>query len=775
MYHVFPITPSNLSLVYRAAPARAATPPPPSPTNHLAVIDCSGSMAGDLPKLRAQLKSKLVKLLGPKDTLSIVWFSGKGEFGTLLEVEPIAGLKDLTAAHAAIDRWLRPVGMTGFKEPLEEVTRLIKRTTNGYPWSLFFMSDGCDNQWARAQILDAATAAAAGLAAATFVEYGYYADRALLAAMAAKAGGTHIFAADFPAFEPIFAQALQRQAPGAPKVEIDLPHGVVGDFVYAVDTERQELRTYEVKPARLHDVVQVDADVAGVWYLTRDLKAVIASEPPAMLQTPARRAKYAALSLFAMRAQPDVIYDLLRHLGDVAFIRQFGGCFGKQRYSDFMARAHAATFDLAQQCVEGYDSAAVPPDDAFTVFELLHQLEAVGARVLLDRRFSYNRISRVQLDADTTLTAAQRQQLDDLQAAMKTTRSKKKLAELNAQIDQLLGAQREALVFAVTPEPEGYAIDALTFNETRPNISILVRKPGMIDLRQRVQDEGAGALANFPLDFPTHVWRNYTIVKDGLINVATLPVILAEEAWQVLGPKLGRAAPVALTHRQTSTVEVHIDLDQLPVLNRQLVKTLPTAREAAALEMDLTAARASQKVYKHLLTEVAAVEKSPTFVARYGQAAADWLKAQGITDGGFNPKRTAAPATDVYYGKELDIRIKGYAGDLPSVAEVRKKLAGAKPPTGLAGLMAKHLQEAEAWLKANPKRLHAAYLEGKAKALVAVTRGLLFRKAQLVFTCIVGQVWFPEFKSFEETSLDITYEGKPLQATFTLRDVEIKI
>jgi hypothetical protein len=159
--------------------------------NHLVVIDCSGSMSWDLPKIREQLKRKVPKLLKEQDTISIIWFSGRRQFGTLLEAEPVATLVDLQDVERAIDRWLKPVGLTGFREPLEEAAKVVERVSKarkGSVASLFFMSDGCDNQWDRAEILKATETAAGGFASTTFVEYGYYADRPLLTAMAEKSG-----------------------------------------------------------------------------------------------------------------------------------------------------------------------------------------------------------------------------------------------------------------------------------------------------------------------------------------------------------------------------------------------------------------------------------------------------------------------------------------------------------------------------------------------------------------------------------------------------------
>src|SRR5690606_21479341 len=107
--------PISTSLFLASVPvpkgSKAPKKPEPQPTNHIVIIDCSGSMYGDLPKIREQLKAKLPTLLGEKDTVSIVWFSSRGEFGTLVKGEPVATLADLNDVNKAIDRWLRPVGL----------------------------------------------------------------------------------------------------------------------------------------------------------------------------------------------------------------------------------------------------------------------------------------------------------------------------------------------------------------------------------------------------------------------------------------------------------------------------------------------------------------------------------------------------------------------------------------------------------------------------------------------------------------------------------------
>ena len=64
-------------------------------------------------------------------------------------------------------------------------------------------------------------------------------------------------------------------------------------------------------------------------------------------------AAYAAVSLFSIRAKPDIVLPLLSSLGDKAFVESFGSCFGKQRYSAFMDAAKEATFTPTKRCAKG--------------------------------------------------------------------------------------------------------------------------------------------------------------------------------------------------------------------------------------------------------------------------------------------------------------------------------------------------------------------------------------------------------------------------------------
>ncbi len=778
----YPIGDSLYLVLHELSRDKAEAPKPVEiPTNHFAIIDCSGSMYSDLPRIREQLKKKLPKLLRERDTITIIWFSGRGQFGTLLESEPVATLGDLKDVERAIDRWLKPVALTGFKEPLEEAATVVARVakkTPGSVASLFFMSDGCDNQWTRAEILKATEKAAGGFASAAFVEYGYYADRPLLTSMAERAGGSLIFAADFDKYAPTFEAVIQKKRSGAPRVEETIPGDPIGGFVYA--RESGDLITYAVESGK----VSIPKDQRELWFLSPTsigdkvetpmsarAKTYAEGHKPGAILPNSLLATYAAVSLFAVRMKPTIVYPLLRALGDVKFIELFSTCFGKQKYSDFQELAQKAAFGLG--CFEkGYDPNKVPRDDAFTILDLLHLLASDdNNRVLLDHPdFKYSRIGRGRVDASDQLTAEEQQEIQELTAKIGSEKSAAKVKAYNERIAAITANKPEALKFEADPAPDGYPISSLTFNEDRPNVSFLVRKTGTVDISSRMTIERG----KIPTKFPTFIFRNYAVVKDGLVNIDKLPVRVTLET----GKKLLEVE--AIDSFTVSNPIVVLDLKRLPVINRKMVKDV-SAKAFFELQYALLQAQAEQKVYNSYSKDLLPAKKSQGFAELYGEDTATWLKELGFTDySGFSPKTVQAAATDFYRGKELKVSLKGLS-KLPSLKEAKEQLAKKKLNAG-GGLMASTIILVEQFLssdiykKATQKeRVLEVWLEGQTKEAKTKTRELIFQIAQTTFALIVGQVWFKEFSTLDENSMSVAIDGSTLECKAEMREIEIKI
>lgn len=750
---------------------KPATPPP---TNHIAVIDCSGSMSGDLPKIRGQLKKRLPQLLKEGDTLSLIWFSGKGDYGVLFEAEPVATLKDLGAILGAIDRWLKPIGLTGFKEPLVQAHALVERIrkVNQNPCALFFMSDGCDNQWPRHEILKVVEEAAGKLASSTFVEYGYYADRQLLSQMAAKAGGSLIFAEDFEHYEPTFEAAMQLRPSGAKRIEVAIAGDPIGGIAFTLAGSGNEIIAFEASTGK----VLVPEGTEQIFYLTSQKQGCPTGRP---LSSFARNvalgqqvgpdvyaldAAYAAMSLFAVRMKPEVVLPLLRATGDARLIDMFASCFGKQKYSQFMEAAKAAAYD-AGRYLDGYDANRVPADDAFTVLDLVRILSTDDqTRILFDHpEFKYSRIGRGRIDANEGFYVAEQARLDEIGEALKNKKLKPADArELHSEMNAILVRKHAALKFEATPAPDGYPIANLVYNESRPNVSMLVCKPGSVDVSSR-----AGRPDKVPAVIPTQIWRTYTIVKDGLVNIERLPVRISNATLaQLIKAGVDISTPVV---HESGLTECVIDVKPLPILNRRMVTTV-SAAGLATFEFELVRQRARQKVLGHYVEQLCPTAKNASFLAQYDVSGEAWLKEQGLTSGGFSPKTVAAAASDYYMGKELNVKLKGLS-TLPKVSDA----AEGKSKNQCAIWMKEAIDEIEAYFKMAPKHLHEGWLLGLQKVTVNTVRALRYQTSQLKFAVIVGQTWFSEFKSLDENTLAMKINGKDVSATFELREIQIEI
>jgi hypothetical protein len=760
-----------------------AAPPKPPPTHHIVVVDCSGSMYGELPKLREQLKKKLPKMIGEQDTFSCIWFSGKGQCGVLLEGEKIGKATDLQTVNKVIDKYLQPIGLTGFKEPLELAAdlcaKLLKRDEESRgglrtphapappavgqmlgegaaplpqtpsAFSLLFMSDGCDNQWRKDEILTAVESVGGKVQAATFVEYGYYADRALLAEMAARSSGAHIFAADFDAFVVELEKNLGKHPSGQPRIDVRLGGDVIGGFAFALDAGDGKTSGDVLALAANGETVYVPDSIRTICYL---------SPTPVGTVIETRNdfsAHYAALGLYATRMKSDVVFAILKDLADVDFIDSYCNCFGKQAYSAFTAQANEAAFDAKKRFLKGRDPNRLPREDAFTVVELLDLLKESGSRLLLDSdAFVYSKIGRARVDTDP-----------------------------------------DALKFERIAKPDGYVIRGLTCNQERPNVSVLVIREGTVDLTKKNPPEQEPGKMALPSPFPTIQYKNYAIVEGGLVNVRFLPARIKGKTFKELLAvykderlKFGVFSNLDLTKppvvADDADLDVTFDLLAMPMMNRKSVK------ETSAVDYftqcyALIAQKARQKVFNAYAEELLP-EKigNEGFAFMYGETVAAFLKNVGIDQkNGHRALHTtgAVKSGDFYMAKKLAGALKGLGtpakASLPTLAEAKagKGGAGGKLMKPIVDEVEKFLASNAYKKSANPTAVLTAWLDAERKAAIAATRAGMLSLSKLTFNVIVGQVWFSEFKDLSETTMTLKLGGVDIACNAKLEEEKIEL
>ena len=754
---------NNLFLNILAVPkATTAAPPPPQGINHLFWFDVSGSMYGNLPSIRTQIKNKLATLVGIDDTVTLGWFSGRNECGVIIEGAKVSDVAQLTKLQQAVDRYLQCVGLTGFKDPLVQSKELAKRlAANGNPISLFFLSDGYHNDGPPKEVLTAAEQLAPLIGAATVVEYGYYADRPMLTAIAERLGGTLVFAQNFNDYEAVVGKAVGARPEGK-KIALNIP-SAVGDMVFGL--KDGSIPTFAVKDG----AVLVDMSLNEVAFLseTSNTLSPIDFVGNDEEMKPILPFAYAATALMATRMQPTIVKGLLRGLGDVKFIEQFGNCFGKQAYSQFTADVTEAVYLPVKRVTDGYDPTKVPADDVFTVLDLINLLASdEDNRILLKSpEFKYSKISRGRLDANTVLTDAEMERVAVLTDQISSTKDLKSIMHLTAQINAI--TDKPGPIKFVENEgdgDDGYPVSALTYNESRPNVSVLITRNGHLDLSGQ-KDRPAGV----PEKYPMTTFRNYSIITDGLVNVDVLPLKLSENTQKELRKLAGEGRlPAGVFTAKGAVVDgkfkesvISANLLKLPVINSLMVKGVKL-EDLVREELALLKMKAEQKVVNGLITEKTGSRTSSVgLVEKYGAEGAAWLKEKGITDRGFSPKSVQAESTDFYMSKEIDVKLKGLSS-LPTLAKTREggKNAGVV-------MMAAALKDNES------KSLEV--LQKEQDVVRKAVRAKIAELAKTKFSIIVGQTWFADCASLDENELEITDGGHTYTCTAVLSEKEVKI
>ena len=152
--------------------------------------------------------------------------------------------------------------------------------------------------WGRPKIVEKA----AGRSSATFVEYGYYADRPLLTAMAEKAGGQLVLLPTSTATSQC-SKPLGKKLSGAPKVEVRVSEKPIGDFIFTlVDGD---LTTYSVEDFK----VNVPEDIREFWYIAKD-STPCNNKLSNKSSEEVLASAYAAISLYSIRMESSVVMAL---------------------------------------------------------------------------------------------------------------------------------------------------------------------------------------------------------------------------------------------------------------------------------------------------------------------------------------------------------------------------------------------------------------------------------------------------------------------------------
>lgn len=175
-----------------------------------------------------------------------------------------------------------------------------------------------------------------------------------------------------------------------------------------------------------------------------------------------------------------------------------------------------------------------------------------------------------------------------------------------------------------------------TWHDTRLNLSVLTKIPGTIKVENNTYD--------------TFIYRNFTIIKDGELNVNLLPCLIDSQ----LEDLLVMYYPEVVYDNQDDITT--LDLSKLPMINERVCIMTTSAAKLSNLLLKKVQLECHMKVLKHY------IKKSPVPVHNLAQ--------YGIKeDGRFDPPQQIAKTTSFYTARAFNISIKG-CNQYPPVSKV---------------------------------------------------------------------------------------------------------
>jgi hypothetical protein len=684
-----------------------------TPTNHIWVIDRSGSMSDTIVGLVNDLSAK-AREVKAGDTVTIGWFSGEGQHDWAIKGFRVSGDSDFTIIDKALVGLRSTLGTTCFSEVLRSVDRVLTDLSifsDSFQFSLF--TDGYPVVSNYQKEVDAIMAAVQNvngrIGSSLLVGYGHYYNKELMSKMAEKIGGILIHSSSIAQYSASLSEFLTQENTGNRKT-VDL--GLDLDESSVVFTIGDKFVT-AVSPGP-DGTVTVSGDADCVYAVTKHPAVGSLSVGSSEMLAP----HYAAAMLFIQRAKPDVALELIGATGDKALIDAISNSYSQDEYGKVEAKLLMAARPLGsiKQYPDGVRFSAgkvsdyLPKADAFCLLDLLDLLDSAYFYPT-HHSFRYQRIGKSQ--------------------------------EISQDYPK----------FVADPNARS-KIGSLTWNDTKLNLSVLTKIGGSVTLLPKTVDGQMLVAEEVGLSstYPTHVWRNFTIVKDGNLNVSVLPVSVTKEAHLAL---FTQGLIDDNTWCDGTIYSVHID--RIPVVNRSIANGRTSGKALCEKVLEEHRLRASLKALKWLRDQnMVEGEQSPKTPLSVLQT--KLLQANGVdpVKNVFSPPVSHAKSTDFYMAKTFDIKVAGLSS-LPKVEDVIAKVDGGQKKATKADTLV--FAGVEAFRKAGldnmPVAVKDSWLTDAIDKLTVELAAVRRYVQETKFAVVLGKKWFDEFPSLAETELAV--------------------
>jgi len=695
----------------------------PDPTNHVWIFDRSGSMYYTLPQLVDDMVERS-KQLRDGDTLSIGWFSTEnGKFGWIF-IGLSVNSSFQNTVKSALQKYKSVVGLTCFSEILADTYDNIIGNLSALPGtvSLMFMTDGypvVSNYKQEVQkILNTMRALNDKVSSVMLVGYGDYYNKELMAQMTANIGGTLIHSSHLTEFDSSMEQFVGSEK--ALRVSVPLP---VMQPLMVVGYDGFNVQQYPVEILNTMDAVTYVPENANTIYVLADINHMHDlthyDTVSSMTYEQSYVAPVALAYAFVSSAKSDIAIEMLGSIGEVALIKEVNNAFTNEEYGNAQNSMLLSLDSEAFRFIEGQDTDFVPADDAFCLLDAIDLLMADSKAYFYPRHELFN-YKRTGVPTKT----------------------------------------RDGYPKFFADSTTACPFNHLTWNQKRLNLSILAKIPGHVNLPDAVHV----GLREY---FQCHQYRNYTLVKDSILNTPTLPVSMSYDTFHRL-VDAGMLPDNYYDEHDEDTIYL-VDLGAVPLVNKKIA-TAPTSTEYCGWldhELELTF---MQKFLNNKIKELDPTGIMEKVTSEFTNEQIEFLETYGIKhDRLYSPPVDKEESIDHYFAKEFEVKIKGYSS-APKIDDVLSKMADGKKLTPSNQLMSDVIKSFENNMPNSKDPLSTLeYAKASLNRVKNDLRNVRDKIQRTRFAVLLCKQWFPDLDTRDGAEVDLDDK----HFTFAIRDVKV--
>lgn len=660
--------------------------------HHIQILDRSGSMGYEIDGLIENVK-QTIDAMSDNDYVSIVWFSGPGQYKTLIK-----GARKDESLKTILDTIKFTIGCTCFSDPMKEVGEIIEELSPICPnfnVTLFTDGEACvpwSEEEEESKVFSEIAKYKDKVIAINTIGYRNGYNRDFLIKIASESMfGMMIHSSKINEYMSIFSHNYERISELVfESVEIKAE----GAEVIYLNSSSSKLSKDSIKMSMLEKkknqfVIISDNELSfeydGETYNSND----ITSSPKEA--TTDNIAYGYAYELYYLGRRQEALDILAKTINDKYFVDNQINAFTYDEVSAYSKQLRRAVFKKKHRFADGKCSSDyIPANDALCIMDVLKTLINGDNYYVYSK--NYNRVGRKVEDEFNLFT------YDD--------------------VEQLT------------------AINDLVFNETELNISIRSRLTGTVKINPKVAKKN-----DLPSTVKSFVYRNQTIIKDGNLNMEQLITVVDKETLDKLNDFNEKVNHKLIESFEESTVNEHfkviINLVALPIINRMYISKNGNISSVFNGTFRITELAAEQKVLNYYIKKLN--EENPSLVkdkefVQYTEEQIEVLKQHGLNKdlsyAGVENKLAEKNEDDYYLVRQLGFDIKGYAS-LPSCKDIIKKVEEGKKLNGPGQIMYNFIQYLKDETKdydENDSHLLKAYYE---KELKIIKKQLLSERIEI--------------------------------------------